>query len=512
MSQETKAVLFNAVPLFAVAAVYLAVTVVVVPRLWRERKQLIANDLALGLLFACVGIPAGILGAAVLRDREAIGGHLWIALGASLLLLVPALVFAVRWGERGEAATADPRAREAEELEQLVSARGRKLEAVAAISDALARTNDREAAARVLLDEVGSVLGIEFTALALIDEEAGQARGLIAREKGQDVSWWHEVRLDLRNEPSGVASAYFQAAPVVIFDCAASALVSPRLVEAVGAKSGAFIPLVVGERVIGVLVAAPTSAKRAFSSEEVTLMQSLAADAALALERTRSAGALDEALARERLVGDISRRVRSVEGLSDGTRIAVTEVGRALHASRCFIRFGQPGGPQRLAAEWFASGLQPIGPQTKNLPAANLAALERRTVVIADTDDAPELDDPELGTTETLRRLGTRSAIAAPMIAFDEAIGVLGLHRRSGPLVGRRGRARRSRGRGARPRNSLWAAARGEPAAIARADGTPPRRAGGHERARPGSRDSAAGGRSGPPARLRGCRLLPRRP
>ena len=65
MSQETKAVLFNAVPLFAVAAVYLAVTVVVVPRLWRERKQLIANDLALGLLFPCVGIPAGILGAAV---------------------------------------------------------------------------------------------------------------------------------------------------------------------------------------------------------------------------------------------------------------------------------------------------------------------------------------------------------------------------------------------------------------------------------------------------------------
>jgi PAS domain S-box-containing protein len=434
VSAETKAVLFNAVPLFAVAAAYLAVAVAVAPRLWRERAGLTANDLALGLMFPCLGIPAAILGAAVLENRNAIGGHLWLAFAATLIALLPALVFLARWGERGELLSGGPRAREAE---QLVSVRGRELKAVAAISDALARTTDPETAGRVVLDEVGSVLGIEFTALALIDDEAEEARGFLARDAGADVTWWRDVRIDLRNEPSGIASAYFQAAPVVVFDCSASPLVSPRLVEAVGAKSGAFVPLIVAEQIIGVLVVAPTSAKRAFSSEEVTLMQSLAAEAALALERTRSAGELDEALARERLVGDISRRVRSVDGLADGTRIAVTEIGRALHASRCFIRFGQPGEPQRLAAEWFAAGLQPIGPQTQNLPAANLAALRGRTVVVADVDDAPELEDQALGTTETLRRLGTKSLVATPMIAFDRSIGVLGLHRATaGPWSG----------------------------------------------------------------------------
>ncbi|HMI22112.1 MAG TPA: GAF domain-containing protein [Gaiellaceae bacterium] len=426
MSAETKAVVFNAVPLFAVAAAYLAVAVAVAPRLWRERAGLTANDLALGLMFPCLGIPAAILGAAVLDSRNAIGGHLWFSFAASLIALLPALVFLARWGERGELLSGGPRAREAE---QLVSVRGRELEAVAATSDALARTADPESAARVLLDQVGSVLGIEFTALALIDGEAEEARGLLARDSGADVTWWRDIRIDLRNEPSGIASAYFQAAPVVVFDCSASPLVSPRLVEAVGAKSGAFVPLIVEERIIGVLVAAPTSAKRAFSSEEVTLMQSLAAEAALALARTRSAGQLDEALAREQLVADISRRVRSVEGLADGTRIAVTEIGRALRASRCFIRLGQPGELQQLAAEWFAAGLQPIGPQTQNLPAANLAAVKRRTVVVSDIDEAPELEVPELGTTETMRRLGTKSLVATPMIAFDRSIGVLGLHR-----------------------------------------------------------------------------------
>ena len=274
VSAETKAVLFNAVPLFAVAAAYLAVALAVAPRLWRERAALTANDLALGLMFPCIGIPAAILGAAVLDEGSAIGGHLWFSFAASVIALLPALVFLARWGERGDFLSGGARAREAE---QLVTVRGRELEAVAAISDALARTTDPEAAGRVLLDEVGSVLGIEFTALALIDAETEEARGLLARDAGADVTWWRDIRIDLRNEPSGIASAYFQAAPVVVFDCSASPLVSPRLVDAVGAKSGAFVPLIVEERIIGVLVAAPTSAKRAFSSEEVTLMQSLAA-------------------------------------------------------------------------------------------------------------------------------------------------------------------------------------------------------------------------------------------
>jgi PAS domain S-box-containing protein len=426
VSQETKAVFFNAVPLFALAAAYLAVALAAAPRLWRERRLLTTSDVALVLIFPAIALAATIFAGVVLHDRRPLGGHVWTSFAACIIAIVPALVLLARRRTRTDVLAGGPRAREAEEL---VSVRGRELEAVAAISDALARANDPEAAARVLLDEVASVFGMEFTALALIAEDAGEARGLIARDRGQDVSWWRDLRLDLRNEPSGIASAYFQAAPVLVFDCAASPLVSPRLVDAVGAKSGAFIPLIVQQRTIGVLVGAPTSEKRAFSSEEVTLMQSLAAEAALALERTRSAGALDEALARERLVGDISRRVRLADGLEEGAQIAVTEVGRALRASRCFIRLGMPGEPLRIQSEWFAAGLRPIGPDADKLPAANLAARTRRSVIVADVEEAPQLDDGNPETLETLRRLGTKAALATPMIAFDQLIGVVALHR-----------------------------------------------------------------------------------
>jgi PAS domain S-box-containing protein len=425
VSQETKAILFNAVPLFALAAAYLAVAAALAPRLWRDRGSLGANDVVLALMFPCIGVAAAIFGVVVVHDRHPIGGQVWASFAATVIALAPALFFLGRWGERGELLAGGARAREAEEL---VSVRDRELEAVGAISDALARTTDPEAAARVVLDEVAAVLGIEMTALALIDEEGGEARGLLARDRGRDLEWWRDLRLDLHDEPSGIASVYFQAAPVVVFDCASSPLVSRRLADAVGAKSGAFVPLIVEQRIIGVLVGASTSAKRAFSAEEVTLMQSLAAEAALALERTRSAGALDAALARGRLVSEISRRVRSAPELEESTRIAVTEVGRALHASRCLIRLGPPGETSRLQSEWFAAGLEPVGREAQNLPAANIAARERRTVLISDVDDAPEPDDVELGA-DTLRRLGTRSVLATPLIASDQLIGVLVLHR-----------------------------------------------------------------------------------
>ncbi|HEX6491816.1 MAG TPA: GAF domain-containing protein [Gaiellaceae bacterium] len=424
MSPESKALFFNAVPLLVLAAGYLAVAGALAPRLWRERPR--AAETALALIFPCIGIPLAALGAAVVHDRRPLGGHLWLSFAASLVALIPVLAFLVRRGGQAELLAGGSRARAAEEL---VSARGRELEAVATISDALTWTQDPGAAGRVLLDEVAAVLGIEFTALALIHEAEGEASGLLARAGGHDLGWWRDVRLDLRSEPSGIASAYFEAAPVIVFDCAVSPLVSPRLVEATGAQSAAFVPLVVEERVIGVLVVAATSAKRTFSAEEVSLMQSLAAEAGLALERTRSAGALNEALARERLVGELSRRVRTTEGLQGGARVAVTEIGRALKASRCFIRLGGPGEPLRLQSEWFAAGLQPIGPQTQNLPASNLAARKRRTVVISDLEHAPELEESEPGGRETLLRLGTRSLLATPMVAFDELVGVLGLHR-----------------------------------------------------------------------------------
>jgi len=426
VSVENQAVYFNAVPLFILAGAYLMVTAALAPTLWRERHRVTVTDVGLAAIFPAIGIAAGIFAAEVLHDRAPIGGHVWPAFVATLVALVPALIFLRRWSEPAGVVMSGARAREAEEL---VGVRDRELDSVARIVNALARIQEPADAARVLLDEVEGLIGTDFNALALVNQDEDEAVGLLARSAGEDLAWWSEVRVHLHNEPSGIASAFFEAAPVSVYDVESSSVVSQRLARAAGAKSAVFVPLIVEERVIGVLIAVTTGERRAFATEEIRLMEALAGETAIALDRTRSASALDRALTRERLVAKISRRVRSVHDLEAITRVAVTETGRAIEATRCFIRLDEGGETMPIRAEWWADGLEPIGDAVAGLPVSNLAGRERRTVAVPDVLDAPELADPSLGSVESLSRLGTRAVLATPVIVFDRMIGVLALHR-----------------------------------------------------------------------------------
>ena len=305
-----------------------------------------------------------------------------------------------------------------------------RLEAVASLSAELMRVRDEKSAGRLLLQRVRGLLGVEFAGLALVGEDGREARGLVAYEDAAECEWWPDVRVDLRSEPSAIASAAFEAAPLTINDVEASPRVHRRLADKVGAKSTAFVPLVAAERVLGVVVAAAQRERRALRTEEITLVQALADEAALALERTRSASTLAETLARERLVASIARKLRSEVDVDAVVRVGLAEAGRTVEGvTRAFVRLEE--GPQRdpALAAWTAAGVDPIEAEVTRLPVVNLAARERRTVAIADVLDAPELGDPALGSVKNLVELGTRSALAVPIVVVDTLIGVFALHR-----------------------------------------------------------------------------------
>src|SRR5205823_7389426 len=241
--------------------------------------------------------------------------------------------------------------------------------------------------------------------LALISEDAREATGFLARRDAGDVDWWRDVTLDLEREPSGIASAVFEAAPVAIYDVAGSSRVSRRLADQVGAKSGVWTPLISEERVIAVLVAASVERHRSFTSDELTLMQALAGEAALALDRTRSAEELERALERERLIARVARDVRSEFDLNAVLDVAVTEIGRALEGSRCFVRLREPGDEMPVAAEWHAPGLESLAHAVGPLAVSNLALRDGRTVAVADVETDPQIAGPELGGREPLLAL-----------------------------------------------------------------------------------------------------------
>ena len=309
------------------------------------------------------------------------------------------------------------------------ASRARELDSLRRIAGELARTPDVEGVARALLDEIGTLFDVGFAALTFVSDDAREATGYLARSNRRELDWWRDVHLDLAREPSGIASAVYEASGFAVYDASGSNRVSSRLVAEVGAKSAAFVPLINGDSVIAVISVATTDDHRAFSSEDIGVMQAMASEATIALERTRSAIALAEALERERLVASIGRRVRGELDLEAAVQATVEETAHALGASRCFVLLGDDAGNLPIVAQWTAPGAMPVGDDTTLLAVSNLAARENRTVAVADVDEAPELDDPLLGGIEQLRELGARGAASTPIVVQDSTIGVLTAHR-----------------------------------------------------------------------------------
>ena len=409
MSQANQALWFNAVPLLILAAAYLGATALLWG--WRAGRSPVLEDAQL-LASAIFGLIAATYGIVLLLEREPPPGGVWLTLAAAIAAAVPAGVTLLRGRARPQEGAPG-------------ALRARELESMAAITTALGRSDDSSAVAVALLEQVEELVGAELACLLLVDDQSRTAAGVVGRVQRRELDWFPEVRIDLDNEPSGVATAAYEAAPFAVYDAAASKVVSSRLVEATGAKSVAFVPLVADERVIAVLVVGTVTQPRSFGTDQLALLQTLAGEAALALDRTRSTAALAEALERERFVARFSARVRSELDIDELLRVAVKQTGAALDAERCLIRLANE---DEVTAQWQASNLEPLSSGAK-LVVSNLAERTSKTVAIDDVETATELDDPSLGGRDTLRSLGTRAVLAVPIVVFDELIGVLALHR-----------------------------------------------------------------------------------
>jgi len=281
---------------------------------------------------------------------------------------------------------------------------GRELESVSRVAGELARLADVEDVARTLLDELAALFDVGFAALTFVSDDGREASGYLGRAQGKDVDWWRELRLDLEREPSGIASAVREASAFPVHDAAGSGVVSRRLAEAVGARSAAFVPLLVQERVIAVISVATDDALRVFSSEDLAVMQTLASEAAVALERLRASIALEEALGRERLLASIARGLRSELDLASALSGAAEETGRALDAWRCSIRIEGEQSP--VTAAWKAQPEESLPGDGGAAVAALLEqALEQRQTVV--------------------REAGETTLVAVPVLASEQPAGTL---------------------------------------------------------------------------------------
>ncbi len=304
-----------------------------------------------------------------------------------------------------------------------------QLAVVAELSSALALAGDKESIARTVLDALNDLVGFDFSGLVLIEKDGSEGSGLIGRSGGADVDWFPSIRLDLENDVSGVRKAFETRSLVTVEDALSSREVRTELTKRAGLKSMVFLPLEGERRIVGVLTAGSTGEFRALSSEQLSLMKMLAAEGTLAIERMDSVLALERGLERERLVAEISRRVRAELDIDRLIDAALAETAKALDVERCLIRLGDSDSAAPLRAEWSREGIEPVSAsRTPFLAVSNLALRERKTTAVADVENDQRLADDSLGGREALLELGSRAVLSVPIILFDSVIGVLAAH------------------------------------------------------------------------------------
>jgi signal transduction histidine kinase len=407
VTAEQQAIYLNAVPLLVLGVAYLAAGLSLMPVLVRSRGAIRELELALALVFPCVGVAAIVFGLLVVHDREPVGGNGWPGFVAVVLAFVPVVGFFVRFRERALILTAPRLARTAEELGRLRGA------------------ETLQEAARAIAERTCELVRVELGAVATIEEGTRTAHGVVLLDRGEELEWFRDVVLDLDHEPSGIASAYNDAAAFAVYDAHASKRVSQRLVDRSGVESVAYVPILAAQQVVAVLVAGSIGRKHAFGTDDLSRLQALAAEAGPVLERLRSrhSGAREVAVAR------LAEQVRTDADLDAVLARTMQEVAAAFDAERCFVRLGDPEGEVSLKAQWIAEGLEPLdGTNIARLAVSNLAMRRGTTIAISDVATSSALRAAGTGP-QGILEMGSRAVLATPVRVFGDIIGVLSVHR-----------------------------------------------------------------------------------
>ena len=102
------------------------------------------------------------------------------------------------------------------------------------------------------------------------------------------------------------------------------------------------IPIKVRGQVIGVLDAQKPAGADKWTTEEITLLETLTAQLGVALESARLHQDTQRRATRERLTREITDKMRRASGVEGIVQTAVDELFEALGASRTFVRLGAP--------------------------------------------------------------------------------------------------------------------------------------------------------------------------
>jgi GAF domain-containing protein/anti-sigma regulatory factor (Ser/Thr protein kinase) len=309
-------------------------------------------------------------------------------------------------------------------LYEKVTERMREATTLYKVSNQLMRTLNLDQVLERVLDILQKFFGYLNCAILLVDEEAGELEVKAARGYPRDIVG--KVRLKIGQEGIvGWAAAHKTAlnVPDVTQDS--------RYVEGMEeTRSEMAVPMIAGDKVIGVLDV-QRSEVNAFNGDDLRALSSVAAQAAIAIERARLYSAERRRVQESLTLLAIAQALSSTLDLTEVLKLVACSTAQACHANRCSILLlSQDRKEWMPIMSQYASGevdrelwaifKERYAKAVGEFPIFQEVIRERKPVIL---DGSAMSVMPK----EWVEPFGVLSLLMVPLISKDEVIGLMAL-------------------------------------------------------------------------------------
>jgi diguanylate cyclase (GGDEF)-like protein len=258
------------------------------------------QQLAIGFagLAAVFVVPVVLIGAPAYPSSEWTRVMVWLCVAPIIGFTVQSLVRELR--QRVE-----ENRKRAEELEVSQEETRKLVVSMAAVTEAsreMARTTDPTEARKIICSAACTITGARFAKLMEPSPD-----GDLVMTANHGLEGGPPLTVPLGDEASGAGSAFISRKPLFVRDARVDERISQRIVMATGAASMHFEPVLRNEEAVAVLIVGWTRVVEE-SNRIAASMRMLAAETAMALERSDLLARLKEVARRDDLTGLLNRR------------------------------------------------------------------------------------------------------------------------------------------------------------------------------------------------------------
>ncbi len=228
------------------------------------------------------------------------------------------------------------RAEELAVISRMARSRADELTILNEMGQALTFLSDEKSVINIVQHHASQLMPAEGFHVALFDEVKDEVFITIYSE-GQEIA---ESGLR-RRSGNGITEYVLNTRQPLLIKERVSDFVEEHSIDSIDqiAKSWLGVPMFAGEKIIGILAVQSFSEESVYDEHDLDLLTAVATQTAIALENARLFAQVQERARRERILREITTRVKSSADVDTVMRTAALEVGRAL-GRQTFVYLG----------------------------------------------------------------------------------------------------------------------------------------------------------------------------